>query len=101
MKKSLIMIIFLSSVGIAYAQYQYGSNDPVSAYLNTKTSLNKLHAQKQQLVSVSFASPYYTPETPVHVQGYVKSDGTYVSPYYRARPYTRNRHSQYNIKNNY
>ena len=34
----------------------------------------------------AFASPYYTPETPVHVNGYTRSNGTHVDSYYRAEP---------------
>ena len=36
--------------------------------------------------NIAIASPVYTPETPVHVKGYYKKSGTYVQPYYRARP---------------
>lgn len=41
------------------------------------------------LATAVFASPYYTAQTPGHVRGYIKSDGTYVQPYYRAEPNTR------------
>lgn len=34
----------------------------------------------------SLAYKYYAPDHPVHVEGYTRSDGTYVEPYYRARP---------------
>jgi hypothetical protein len=32
------------------------------------------------------ASPYYTSETPVHVSGYYRSNGTYVNEYWRSYP---------------
>lgn len=32
------------------------------------------------------ASQYWSPETPVHVNSYTRSDGTYVHSYYRAEP---------------
>lgn len=37
----------------------------------------------------ALASRYYSPETPVHVKSYTRSDGTYVQPYYRAKPRER------------
>ncbi len=41
------------------------------------------------LTVFTFASPYYTSQTPVHVNGYLKQDGTYVQPYWRAKPHKR------------
>ena len=37
-------------------------------------------------VSVAFASQYYSAQTPVHDDGYTRSDGTCVQSYYRAEP---------------
>lgn len=34
----------------------------------------------------AFASAYWSPETPVHVNGYTRSNGTHVNSYYRAEP---------------
>ena len=38
------------------------------------------------LSTVAFASPYYSAQTPVHVSGYTRSNGTQVHSYYRAEP---------------
>ena len=36
--------------------------------------------------SSSFAQAYYSPDKPVHVDGYTKQDGTVVHDYYRSEP---------------
>lgn len=34
-----------------------------------------------------YAQSYYSPDKPVHVDGYTRHDGTIVKPYYRAKPH--------------